>query len=438
MTDRFVLTDSAIRAALAPPASVRAPFDLAASIRSEVDATPQRRPSLLGRLIQPVDRPVRLIAVAAAIALLALIALLIASGRQSPQILDEAMFRGDSGRTGVVAGPGPATTASIAWDKGVGGPVIQNMPAIVDGVVYVADGSGVVTTFAATDGEQGWSTNLGSPANTSPAVASGLVIVGDNAGDVVALDTNDGNQRWIAHTGGAVVSSPAIVDGVVYVGSADGYLYAIGLDGRQRWATQVGGAITRSPAVVGGRVFIGADGGRFVALDTTGNVIWRRTLDTGQMATPAARDGVVLATSGLGVAAAPHVLYGLDADTGTPLWQWQAASVSELYVGAFDSGLAVIISADHNVYALDIHAGSIPPTLRWPPFRTGGPVGNGAAIAGGVVYIAGGDRTVYAINERTGKEIWHQSVSGQPGAVGVVGDRLYVATDLGRVIAIGP
>ena len=135
------------------------------------------------------------------------------------------------------------------------------------------------------------------------------------------------------------------------------------------------------------------------------------------------------------MSAGPHQLYALDASSGHVRWTWAAPSGKELYVGGVDGSLAIVHSADHNVHALTLPPDSIQPTLLWT-FTSGGPVGSAPAIAGGVVYIAGGDRTVYAVNEQTGKRIWAQAVSGNPGAIGVVGDSLYVATDLGRVIAI--
>jgi outer membrane protein assembly factor BamB len=51
--------------------------------------------------------------------------------------------------------------------------------------------------------------------------------------------------------------------------------------------------------------------------------------------------------------------------------------------------------------------------------------------------IAGGDRAVYAVDAHTGAQRWRQAVTGQPGAIAVVGDRLYIGTDLGKVVAIG-
>ena len=437
MNERYILTDGAIWSALTPPATVRAPLDLGGAIRGAIDATPQHRQPLLARLL-PGSRPLRLFAIAAALVLLALIALVIASGQRSiaPLTVEEPMFRGGPARTTVVLGPGPKAGAKIAWDRPVGGPIVANMPAVVGGVVYVADGSGGVTAFDGASGGELWGTNVGSPANTSPAVASGLVIVGDDAGDVVALDAGTGATRWHAPTSGAISSSPAIVDGVIYVGSEDGALYAFDLaSGHERWAVDVGGPITHSPAVDHGVVFVGAANGPLTAVGSTGNMLWQLHLDPGDIATPAVHDGLLLAASGLGVSAGPHTIYGLDATTSDVRWKWAAPSGQEVYVGGIDGDLALVLSADGNAYALDLPTGSGGPTLLWS-FKTGGPVGSAPAIAGGVVYIAGGDRTVYAVDEPTGTKIWSQPVSGQPGAIGVVGERLYVATDLGRVISI--
>lgn len=41
------------------------------------------------------------------------------------------------------------------------------------------------------------------------------------------------------------------------------------------------------------------------------------------------------------------------------------------------------------------------------------------------------------MNEQSGAEIWDLPVKGQPGAMAIVGPRAYVATDLGRIIAVG-
>ena len=197
MNPQFTLTDDAIRAALTPAPQVQAPYDLAASIRATVDVTPQRRRFVLGILSPRSGASWRALVLAALVGMLLLVGLLLAVGSRRPVlpalVSDVAMFHGGPGRTGVVAGPGPAGQPTIAWERSVGGPINGNMPAVVADVVYVADGGGGVEAYGAATGDPRWQVSLGSAVNTSPAVGGGLVVVGDAAGDVVALDIRDGH-----------------------------------------------------------------------------------------------------------------------------------------------------------------------------------------------------------------------------------------------------
>jgi len=439
MSRQFTLTDDAIRAALSPAAQVRAPFDLAASIRATVGATTQRRrPWVFGALQPQVGASLRFLVPVALVAMLLLIGLFIAVASRRPVlpavVTDVAMYRGGPARTGVVVGPGPIGQPAVAWQRDVAGPINSNMPAVVADVVYVADGGGGVTAFGAATGDLRWRVPLESPVNTSPAIGGGLAVVGDAAGDIVALDLLDGRTRWMFHTAGEVRSSAAIVDGVVYVGSADGNLYALDLaTGARRWAFAAGGAITRSPAVDGGVVYVGAAGGTFSAVDAaSGTKRWQKALGPGHIASPAVADGLVVAASGLDDAAAPHILFALDAASGDERWRFSAPTGQLVLVGALGDGSVFAAGGDGRVYALDARSAA----LQWT-FDANGTLGSADALAGGVLYVSGGDRAVYAVDARTGDQLWRQAVTGQPGAIAVVRDRVYIGTDLGKVVAIG-
>jgi outer membrane protein assembly factor BamB len=103
-----------------------------------------------------------------------------------------------------------------------------------------------------------------------------------------------------------------------------------------------------------------------------------------------------------------------------------------LGIGALGDGSVFAAGGDGHVYAVDAGTGK----LEWI-FDGRGTLGSVDALAGGVLYIAGGDRAVYAIDARTGAQLWRLAVTGQPGAIAVVGDRVYIGTDLGKVVAIG-
>jgi outer membrane protein assembly factor BamB len=438
MNGQFTLTDEAIRAALTPAPQVVAPSDLGASIRAMVDVTSQRRRWLAWAFPAPASSSIRVLVLVGLVVFLLLIGLLVAVGSR-PRVLatlpsDEAMFRGGPGRTGLVLGPGPVGQPTIIWERSVGGAITANMPAVVAGVLYVADAGGGVTAFDAATGDERWTVPLGSAANTSPAVGEGLVVVGDAAGDIVALDIRDGMRRWVFHTGGEVRSSPGIVDGILYDGSADGNLYALDLaTGARRWAFPTGGAISRTSAIDGGVVYVGSEGGIVNAVDIASGVRrWQKVLGPGQVSSPAVAAGLVVAGSGLDDSSNIHILFGIDAMTGNERWQFSTSTGAQLIIGALGETSVFAPSDDGNVYAVDRTTG----VARWHVGEYG-VLGSPDALAAGVLYVAGGDQAVYGVDERTGVQLWRQAVIGQPGVPALVGARLYVATDLGSVVAIG-
>ena len=448
MNEHYVLTDDAIRSALTPAASVRAPMDLGASIRAAIETTPQQRPSFAARLFAPVARPVRILALAAVIALLALVGVLIALGQRQPTPLnlavDAPMFRGGPDRTNVVLGPGPSGQPTILWDKGVGGPIANNMPAIVGGVVYVADRQRRrLHVLPPTAGDPGWAIELPNAINTSPAVAGGLVIVAESDGTIVALDQATGANRWTAHTTGTVRSSPAIADGVVYLGDENGFLYAFDLatgDPSWRQPSSRAGDITRSPAVAGGpriRRSRWRAAQRRRCQDRHRGVA-DEPLGAGQMPTPAVRDGLVMATSGVGLAGRPRTRSSRLTRRTAKCDRHMAVAVGpgplcrRLRQGARARRVA---GRQRLRRERRIGRGHVLPSAgrSRPVARSARRARSPRASATSRAATA---RSMPSTRRRA-RQLWKVEVTGQPGAIAVVGDRVYVATDLGRVIAIG-
>ena len=118
-------------------------------------------------------------------------------------------------------------SGSIVWNRTVAGTVTAS-PAVVDGAVYVADGSGTLSAFGEADGASVWNSRLGGVLAGSPTVANGVLYVDSTTGSLYAIDLA-GQELWTYATGGEVISSIAVTDGVAYVGSFDRFLYAFGL-----------------------------------------------------------------------------------------------------------------------------------------------------------------------------------------------------------------
>jgi outer membrane protein assembly factor BamB len=255
-------------------------------------------------------------------------------------------------------------------------PVVAYSGKLSKTVVYTATFGGVVSAFNAATGKLVWKRSVGSQVEASPAFYRGNVYVGGLNGTLHALDAATGAVRCTftmppmapATKPGELVSSPVVgrVDGTgttVFIGDA-------------------GLHVTGSPDD-------SANGGAFWAVTGVGNRAggcrkkwaydkWTNKgtngTQTGVWDEPAlvknasSRWEVVLGTSN-----PDQSVYALDAVNGSRLWRFHTQSRGP----------------DE-----DIGAG---PTI-------GPPGANG--FADGVVYIDGKDGIEYALNLRTGKQIW--------------------------------
>lgn len=112
------------------------------------------------------------------------------------------------------------TPVAPAFENGMGhGP--RATPTVVDGLVHVLTGEGVLTQLTLAEGKQNWSVDVpaslgGKPAEygvaCSPVVTDGLVIVqaGSPQAAVAAWELKSGELRWKAGSGKAGYSSPLL------------------------------------------------------------------------------------------------------------------------------------------------------------------------------------------------------------------------------------
>jgi eukaryotic-like serine/threonine-protein kinase len=431
--------DAIFQAALTPAAGYRVPAGLADEIHDALLATPQAkaRPgwSIGGRRLAPVARTAWVLLVIAALLAL-VVAAVVLSSRPRPVPPGIPMYRGGPDRTGVMPGPGPAGAPVLLWQVTMKGTVAV-MPVVSGGTVYVADTSGMVVAMDEASHANRWTRQLGSPVNASPALAGDLLILGTDDGHVTALHAATGDVAWSKQEGPSVRAAPAIVGDVVYVGSNDGNVYALDVaTGDQRWATPLGGPVTRGVAVADGVVYAGATGGIFDALDAaTGSMLWARTdLGPGEVATPMVADGLVFVASGLLQIGPSDQITALDVQHGRTRWAFPAPDQQPLYGGAVANGAVYVSSNDGDVYRLDEQTGKVAP--GWP-FHTGGGVGYLSGLVDGVLYIPSGDRSIYAVDVSAGKARWRFKVQGAPNVPAIIDGKLFVGTDLGKLVAIG-
>jgi outer membrane protein assembly factor BamB len=335
-----------------------------------------------------------------------------------------------------------------------------------------------------------WSVPTGGSIESSPAVADGAVFVGSDDGNLYAIDAATGVVRWAAPTGGGVFGSPAVGDGVVYDTSGDNHLYAFDEStGDVRWSVDMGGAApTRtSPALVGD-VVVATSGTQtvFAVNAQTGDVLWSKPLinlgcDLDAGYSPSVWQGVVFQTgcsiplvalrlqdgallwktprspeptSGP-VAVQGAVYYPTNAGdmraagaaTGTLQWSTPGppTGIPLDYPAVGPNGVVYQASYDQTgnpgyLTAWDARSGA----FRWTATLPSGSTDTSPTVANGVVYVAygfGSPNGLAAIDASTGDVLMTRSLGGgafeMRSSPTVVGGRVYIGNDVGRLFALG-
>jgi outer membrane protein assembly factor BamB len=97
-----------------------------------------------------------------------------------------------------------------------------------DGLIYMANGNGIVTAVDAKTGERVWQDRLGGIYSASPLAGDGKVYLFSETGETLVLRA--GREPHVLQRndlGERVVSSPAVSDGRIFI-RTDGALVAVG------------------------------------------------------------------------------------------------------------------------------------------------------------------------------------------------------------------
>jgi outer membrane protein assembly factor BamB len=224
---------------------------------------------------------------------------------------------------------------------------------------------GRVIAFSAGYGKIRWQKTIG-PTESSPLLIGNRLYTGDWQGRVWALDARSGRTIWRQGGMGPIKGGLAFSDGRLYVGSYDGHLYCFGAQkGRLIWKAKAQGRLYgharfySTPAVAYGRVYIGGTDGKMYSYGaTTGKLRWSHSTGGYVYASPAVWNQTVL------VGSYSKKLFAFDAATGAQKWS----------------------------------------------FKANGPISGSAVVIGNIVYFATLGKKLngrtYALNARTGKQVW--------------------------------
>jgi len=210
-------------------------------------------------------------------------------------------------------------------------------------------------------------------------------------GQAVLIGPPPYKLRWTyvaSEDGTPIDGGAAIVDDTAYVGDGAGFVHAINLaTGKARWKSKLESPFETTPLVTAGMVILGDTAGKMHALDAaTGRPLWEYD-------------------SGTGIHAAANLLPTAD---------------GARIVFATDGARVVCVS----MQGKELWSAEAEDRVNSCP-----------AVADGMVYAAGCDAQLRALNAADGSLKWARDLpSLAPGSAAVTDDRIIVGTDGGHVV----
>ena len=214
--------------------------------------------------------------------------------------------------------------------------------------------------------------------------AGDYVLYANESGTVKALDAVTGHERWNFTTEGKVFSTPAVWKHFVVIGSTDGYIYCLSLrSGKLRWRYRCDKSVLATPVIRKGIAYVGSSDHVFRALKVrNGRLVWARDGIAGFVECRPYIDGQQIVFGDWA-----NTLYSLDPKTGQVQWTWKTKGSRMLSPAV--------------VYPVKAHDR---------------------------IFIVTPERKTYALDARTGEQLWVSNGGRESIALSPDGETIYVKT----------
>jgi len=325
--------------------------------------------------------------------------------------------------------------------------LIEFPPVVAYNRLFFGTHRGLVVAARVRNGKVVWTRDLKRCIAASPAVGGGVVYVAamgpapcrpqqKTTGALFALDAYSGRTLWRLDTG-MIESSPLLVKNILYFASYDEHeqsiVYALNVrTHRARWRFAVPAKVTSSPALFSDRLYFGSYAGMLYALRArTGKLVFavrppgKTGNSSGFYGTPALAYGRVY------IGGINGMVYAFGARSGA--LQWATSTGSDVYSSpAVWRGKVYAGSyKNHRFFAFNAATGRI----LWS-FRADGNILGSPTILAGLVYFSTTSGLTYALDARTGAEVW-RFADGQYSPLAVAGGRVLL-TGKGRIYGLDP
>ncbi|MEW7997691.1 MAG: outer membrane protein assembly factor BamB [Candidatus Thiodiazotropha endolucinida] len=340
----------------------------------------------------------------------------------------------------------PGLRIETLWDEGFDDAdetLLKLKPVYSNGMLYIAEPSGEVSSLDPETGERHWSVDTDSPLSGGPGVADGLIALGTLEAELILLDGEDGGERWRQRVSSDVLSSPAVNDGNVICRTTDGGVTAYTThSGEKRWVYDRTVPVLTlrgdsSPLVSDSQVLAGFAGGKFVGLSLdSGLVNWEATISTPKGRTELERvvdidADPVLVEGTLYVSAYQGDVAAVSESSGVVLWRRDISS----HAGLDANWRQVFITdAEDHIWSLDATNGA---TL-WQQKKLHARKLSAPAMVGDTLVVGDFDGYVHWLSQEDGRQLARIRVGGDAIRLKplVIDEIVYVLDEGGTLSAL--
>ncbi|MCA1840455.1 MAG: PQQ-binding-like beta-propeller repeat protein [Actinomycetota bacterium] len=237
---------------------------------------------------------------------------------------------------------------------------------------------------------------------TWPIAVGGTVIASSGFG-VLAVDASVGRKRWYSEfPEGQIIASPASDGKVAYVPLDKGIVAALNIGtGNTEWKVDLHGQVNSSPVLSGNHLCMAMSKPEVVCLKSnSGAVDWTTTTSFIPDSSPAVASGILIVPTN-DPTSEQGLLLALDVNSGSPLWQVEQKENNSSPSILDDK--VVFGGGDLFAYAVDLKTGK--QIWKSPVEGKFGPQ-NSPAVAYGDVFLADRIGNIYRLDGKTGKRKW--------------------------------
>ncbi|MCB1094308.1 MAG: PQQ-binding-like beta-propeller repeat protein [Verrucomicrobiae bacterium] len=350
-----------------------------------------------------------------------------------PGIPAWTVFRGAPDLTGVVDAK-ITLPLELRWQVKTEDPILAS--PVSDGEhVFIGDGDGNFLCLALKDGAEIWRAKIDATIEGTACIIGDLVVVGGTDGFVYAYEKKSGTQAWKFETLGEIVGgintfTRQAADGNVpcaVFGSHDNKLYCIdACDGTEQWSVETGYYVNGTPSVAGDKIsFGGCDGFIYINNAQTGEEVGKFELGS------YISNSIIIKNDTAYVAHYDNRVEAYSIADGKKIWSFEERSFPYYASPAVTESMVIAPGQGKRVYAIDRKTGE----EVWN-FRTAGSSDSSPVVAGGYVIFGADDGILYFLNEKTGEEAWRYEIGDEiKSSPALVRDSLIIGASDGRVYA---